>query len=97
MTATLVWSYEEDGWYEPIWGDADTLDNGNKLINMSQTYCWGGNRDHIGALLELDPTDNTPVWRVAFSDVNDSSYRSEKLHGCEIFANATVCPELLED
>ncbi len=97
MTATLVWSFEEDGWYEPIWGDADTLDNGNKLINMAQTYCWGGNEDHIGALLELDPTDNTPVWRVAFSDVNDSSYRSEKLHGCEIFANATLCPELLED
>jgi hypothetical protein len=96
MTATLVWSYEEDGWYEPIWGDADTLDNGNKLINMAQTYCWGGNKDHIGALLELDPADDTPVWRVAFADVDDSSYRSEKLDGCEVFANATLCPELLE-
>ncbi len=95
-TATLVWSFQEDDWYEPIWGDADTLDNGHKLINMSHAECWGGTRGHLGALVEVDPVDDTIVWRVAFSDEDDSSYRSQKLDGCEVFANATLCPELLE-
>ncbi len=94
--ATLSWSYAEDNWYEPVWGDADALENGNHLINMSHNYCMGGTRGHMGALLELDPTDNTPLWRVEFTDEDDASYRSQKLDACEIFANATLCPELLD-
>jgi hypothetical protein len=91
--ATLAWSYVEDNWFEPIWGDADTLENGNVLINMAHAYCWGGSDDHWGSLLELDTADNSPVWRVDFTSGDDSSYRSQKLDGCEIFANATLCPD----
>lgn len=42
MTATLVWEFPgdsseldpwyKDGWFTPIWGDADRLENGNTLI-----------------------------------------------------------------
>ncbi len=35
MTATLTGSFTEDGWYEPICGDAVTLPSGHKLINMA--------------------------------------------------------------
>ena len=62
---------------------------------MAHAYCFGANKDHIGALVELDPSDNSVVWRLGFASGDDASYRSQKLNGCEIFANATVCPELL--
>jgi hypothetical protein len=91
MTAELTFAYAEAGWEEHVWGDADELDNGNVLINMGHAWCKGGNESHFGALTELAVPSATPIWRADFLDRDDASYRAQRVHGCELFANSRWC------
>ncbi|MEQ1565310.1 MAG: aryl-sulfate sulfotransferase [Myxococcota bacterium] len=90
--ATLAWSWTEVGWYEPIWGDADELPNGNVLIAMAHNYCVGGNPAHPGALVEVERPSGEVVWRLDFLDGDDATYRSQRIDGCAMFANRRFCP-----
>lgn len=92
MTATVDWRWTEYGWYEPIWGDVDELPNGNAVITMAHAWCYGGSDDHLSAIVELDPSALEVVWRVDFLDPNDATYRSQRIDGCDIFANEAYCP-----
>ncbi len=92
MTAELVWHWTEFGWYEPIWGDADLLPNGNMFVNMAHTECNGGNAFHPGSLVDVDKDTLLPVWRLDMLDYDDSSYRSERIEACEMFGNSRWCP-----
>jgi hypothetical protein len=94
--AALTWTWTEFGWYEPIWGDADEMPNGNVLIAMAHDYCVGANPAHPGALVEVDRETEEVLWRLDFLDSNDSTYRSQRIDGCALFANTRFCPELAQ-
>ena len=91
-TATVVWSYTEDFWLEPNWGDADRLPNGDTFITIG--HCWscddnGGGRTR---LVEVDG-EGAQVWRLVFDGSRDAVYRSDRLDGCALFNNRRYCDE----
>ena len=90
--ATVEWSFTEAEWYEPVWGDADELPNGNVAIAMAHAWCYGANRSHPGALVEVDRVTREVVWRLDYLDTDDSTYRAERIDGCALFDNTRYCP-----
>jgi hypothetical protein len=95
-TARKVWEYREQGWYERLWGDADLLDGGHVLIGMAhnpqEEYPVDASRRT--AIVEVDPTTDEVVHRLAFPDEDDSIYRASRLDGCALFAHAGYCASL---
>ena len=92
--ATLLWTWTEDGWYNPVIGDADWLDNGNVLITRGFMKCWSWYSDDVSQLNEIDPEDGSLIWRLEWPDQDRTVFRSERYDGCEMFANNTkYCPE----
>ena len=90
MTATLVWEWGEEGWYDPTWGDADELPNGNVLVTISNSGC----NSHNHAILEVARETGEIVWRLDTQDGALSSYRASYIEGCDIFANSRYCDEI---
>ena len=88
-TATLVWEFDGEFWFDSKWGDADELENGNVLITIANADCAGYNQ----GMLEIDRVTNEIVSRLDVLDSQMSGYRAERLDGCEIFANSRFCPE----
>ena len=72
MTATLVWEWRpEPDIYADIWGDADRLPNGNRLINFGRR---GAELD--SHTIEVD-IDGNEVWHLVFPP-SWGSYRAER-------------------
>jgi hypothetical protein len=94
LTARILWSYEEPGWYEPIWGDVDELPDGHVLFTRAHCGTCRPSDPSTTAIVEIDPTTLEVVWRLQFADVHDAGYRAERLDGCSVFANERFCPEL---
>ena len=93
MTAQITWSYTEEGWYEPIWGDADWLASGNVLATRAHCgHCFDPAAPERTELIEIDPGTNEVVWRLTMADPMDSGYRSQRIDGCAIFNNRKYCP-----
>ncbi len=92
MTATQVFRYEEFDWYEPVWGDADELPSGAMLIDMAHNECKNGNPAHQGSLVEVDMATGEVLWRADLLDPMESSYRAQRIDGCEMFATDRWCP-----
>jgi len=92
-TARLLWTWEDD-WQESTLGDADYLDNGRILTNKAHPDCWSyGTNSEI---VEFDPLTGLAASRVRFDDIRDSTYRAERLDGCELFSNAKYCSTLAD-
>ena len=89
--ATLLWSWTEPGWYEPVIGDADYLPNGNVLVTRGHVWCYEFTPGH-SALIELEPGTDRVVWRLDYDTQSNGIFRSERYDGCEIFSNAKYCP-----
>ncbi|NQT24859.1 aryl-sulfate sulfotransferase [candidate division KSB1 bacterium] len=69
MTATLIWSYNEDGWFSQHMSNAQQLSNGNMLINWGQSY--------LPKLTEIRP-DGSKAFHMDFV-YNSECYR---VHRC---------------
>ena len=91
MTATKLWHYTEEGWYEPVYGDADRLPNGNVMVASGN--CTGCVANSPSFIAEIDPSVPEVVWRMQFTDTQDGMYRAQRLDGCDLFANRLYCPE----
>jgi len=94
--ARLLWTWDdpEQPWYEGTLGDADYLDNGRILVDKAHPSCWeGGGPNEI---VEFDPLTGLVASRIEFADVDDSTYRAERLDGCEVFHNAKYCDTLAD-
>ena len=95
VTARLAWetwSWTEPGWREPIWGDVDDLGNGHLLITRGHcAECSGANPESRSEILEVERASGEVVWRVRFPHADDGLYRSERIDGCELFANEKYC------
>ncbi|MCB9687895.1 MAG: aryl-sulfate sulfotransferase [Alphaproteobacteria bacterium] len=92
-TARVLWSFTEPGWYEPIWGDVDLLPDGR--VSYTRAHCDKCSvlTDQRTQVVEVDPADDRVTFRLVFEDPHDAGYRSERLDGCAVFANARYCPE----
>jgi hypothetical protein len=93
--ATLLWSWTEPGWYDPIVGDADWLPNGHVLVTQGFNRCLDFFGDDVSELVELQPPD-TVVWRMTWPTRDHTVYRSERYDGCAVFANARYCPAVAD-
>lgn len=94
-TAKLLWEWSE-GWYEPIWGDIDLLPRDHVLVTKAHCAPCGGASEGTTELIEIDRATNEVVWRLGFDDSRYTGYRAERIDGCDVFANARYCPELLD-
>jgi hypothetical protein len=91
-TAQESWSWTEEGWQEPIWGDVDDLGNGHLLITRGHCdECSGANSASRSEILELNRETEEVVWRVRFPRADDGLYRAQRIDGCAIFANEKYC------
>ncbi|MCP4808348.1 MAG: hypothetical protein GY913_33350 [Proteobacteria bacterium] len=96
-TYELDWEWTEDDWQEPAWGGADWL--GDDRILLAIGHCPGcdGALDSSRArILEVDQVTDDVVWSYRWEDESVGLYRAERLEGCDVFANARFCPEVLE-
>ena len=92
MTLRIVFEYTEPTWHEPIWGGLDWKEDGN--YSVASGHFWMADTGSFNStLMEVGENGNV-LWRVQFPNEDDSIYRSEHIDGCDIFANATYCPEL---
>ena len=97
--AWVRWEYLEDDWHERQGGDVDRLPNGNVLITMGNSYGsdTGHTVDDVTSIVEVVPEGTLGgdvVWRLQFTDVADGVYRSQRIDGCDMFANARYCADL---
>ena len=97
MTATLLWEWTEDDWYNPIVGDADWLDNGNVLVTKGFYRCWSPSSPDTSAIVELDPDTLEVGWRLKWVSRDKATFRAERYDGCDIFDNNTrFCDDAAE-
>jgi hypothetical protein len=100
--ATLLWSWTEPQWHDPILGDADYLPNGHVLVTQGANQCLDPFGSTTSEILELAPdapsagAGATVVWRLAWPSRQYSTYRAERYGGCDVFANARYCPEIAD-
>ena len=99
-TGELIWEWTEDAWREPAWGGVDRLEGGNVLVAIG--HCEGASCDEVhpesrSRILEVDPDTDEVVWAYRYTDEDVGLYRAERIDGCDLFANARFCPQLLED
>jgi hypothetical protein len=81
-TASLTWTWTEPGWYEPVFGDVDRLENGNLLVTMGHCpQCGDAPADRGTSIVELDPEIDAVVWRADWTSL-DSSYRAQRVDRC---------------
>lgn len=85
-TATRLWSWT-DGWYMCCLGDVDYLRGGRVLVNQARFGC-GAMPTHIR---EVVPATGAVASTVTLR-ASDSSYRAERIDGCDLFANTAWCP-----
>ncbi|MEQ1507919.1 MAG: aryl-sulfate sulfotransferase, partial [Myxococcota bacterium] len=89
-TATLLWTWTEPNWFDPVLGDADYLPNGNILVTKGFSESWTPTRDDVSQVLELKLPDEV-VWRLSWTN-RWPTFRASRYDGCALFANARYCP-----
>jgi hypothetical protein len=93
MEATLLWTWTEDNWSNPVIGDADYLANGHVLATRGFMRCWSPNSSDVSQLNEVDPVTGKVAWRMSWPNNDRAVFRSERYNGCDMFANNTrFCP-----
>ena len=65
--ATRLWEWRDDGWYDPVLGDADWLPNGNVLVTKGFNVGRTPEIDDVSQVVELRPPDEV-VWRLSWTD-----------------------------
>ena len=92
--ATQTWAWTEPDWFEPGLGDIDELSADRVSITQAHGELWSGSPGDLSAVIEVDRPTGEVVWRHQFLDIEDTSYRSERFDGCEIFPQAEFCPHV---
>jgi len=84
-TATLLWSWTEEGWQEDFLGDVDWLAD---HVVVTQARIAG-----VPSVVEVDPATDRQVGRWDFSDGAGRVYRSELLEACDLLPQlVSACP-----
>lgn len=93
--ATLWWDWTEEGWYDPVIGDADRLPSGNVLVTQGFNRARTPNSSDVSEILELSPPGDV-LWRMTFTDQDYPVFRSQAYDGCALFSNARYCEAVAE-
>ena len=92
-TASQTWAWTEDGWRQWAWGDVDYLGEDRILVGKSHLDNWGED-EGFTEVIEVQRADGSVPWRLTFSDVHDAIYSADRIGGCELFAEASRCPDV---
>lgn len=93
MTATLLWTWDDGGFYNPVVGDADWLPNGNVLVTKGFVLCWTPDSLDVSQVVEVDRQTGDVIWRQSWPSRSLATFRAERYDGCDLFANnARYCP-----
>ncbi|MEQ1502125.1 MAG: aryl-sulfate sulfotransferase [Myxococcota bacterium] len=96
-TATIGWSWTEDGWFEPVWGDIDALAGGPEgpTVRITRGHFVPDGVAPIGSgpssIVEVDRATGDVVWRLVF-DAAHAVYKSERVDPCWLTHHTTYCP-----
>jgi hypothetical protein len=96
LSATMLWTWTEDDWWETTLGDADYMDDGRILVGAGHSDCFSSNPGDRVTILEIDPTTGEKLWQLRYIDRNLTAYRADWADACDLFANAAYCPEIGE-
>lgn len=97
MTATLDWSWTEDGWYEGYLGSVETLPDGHVLVCEGHGEPYSTSPGDHSTFVEVDPGTGDKLWQMMWTDVNDQAYRASWADPCDLFANAALCTDVREE
>ena len=89
---TQTWEGTEAGGSELGWGDVDYLGTDRVVVTRSHAESWGD--EGPSQVIELDRTDDSEVWRLAFDSDEDSIYSADRIGGCALFGDTSRCPAL---
>ncbi|MEM6928950.1 MAG: aryl-sulfate sulfotransferase, partial [Myxococcota bacterium] len=92
MTATKLWDWTEDDWFQRAMGGVDYTTGGNVLIAAGHLESFTPTPGDRSTFLEIDPGTGDKLWEVKYGDRVDSAYRAEAIAPCALFANAKYCP-----
>ena len=93
MSARLIWEFSEEGWYDPIWGDADFV--GQDQILLTRAHCSDCSVSGEGTTrFTLVNRESVEIdWELSYLGAADSAYRSEFLGACQVFNNRSMCTD----
>ena len=91
-TATLLWSWTEESWYEAYLGSVSRLPDGHVLIGRGHGEPYSPSPGDPNQILEIDPTSGEKLWQLTWPDTADELYRASWADPCALFANAATCP-----
>ncbi len=99
-TAQRVWYWTEADWSEPFLGDADDLGNDRVLLTQGSVGCperlEPGEELNYSRITEVDRATGRVASRLVLPELIHGTYRSQRIDGCEIFADAQACPAVAE-
>ncbi|MCB9685600.1 MAG: aryl-sulfate sulfotransferase [Alphaproteobacteria bacterium] len=87
--AQRVWNWTEPGWFQPFLGDADDLGNGRVLLTQADIGC---HVPRLSQIVEVDRATGRVANRMTYPNDLWGSYRTQRIDGCDLFANAKYCP-----
>ena len=91
MTATLLWTWTEDGWFERILGGVDWTVRDQVTIGIMQIFTQDFVPD-FSRVVEIDPETGTTLWQMRFKALQDFGYKHDMIGPCAVFGNARFCP-----
>lgn len=97
QTATLDWSWTEDGWYEAYLGSVRWLPDGHVLVGSGHAEPYSTTPGGRTAIFEIDPERTEKLWQLTYTDVNAMAYRASWADGCDLFNNAAICATVADE
>jgi hypothetical protein len=96
MVATKTWEWSEPGWFETSMGDVDWLTDDHQRVLVTQAHpeCFSPSPGWVSQIVEVDKESGEAVHRLIFDEDDTTTYRAERLGGCDIFRNAALCDDL---
>lgn len=88
MHATLIRSFEKDGWYERNSGGVRQLSNGDWLVTQASTSYLSGYTQYY----TVNENDEV-TWKMTAKEMDTGGYRAMELSSCEIFGHIGLCQE----
>ena len=88
MTATVLRTWTEDGWYSSALGGIQELDDGDWVIGAASMHLEGVEANDASVVQVTEAGE--VVWRMRLGPVPATLYRSRWIAGCDMFSSHTA-------